>query len=136
MTVLPTNEIDLSAGIALEQQPSLTWNIDTDTDRIRGTADDWGAVKQAVDIILHVERFRWQIFTPYSGIQWVDLIGLDPGYVVSELQRRIRAALMVDDRIRGISDFSYTIDNDVLTVSLTVDTVFGSVPTSVEVKIS
>ena len=37
------------------------------------------AVRQAVEIILSVERFRWQVYRPYSGMQWEGLIGQDPG---------------------------------------------------------
>ena len=64
------------------------------------------------------------------------LIGQDPGYVASELQRRITAALTMDDRVRGISDFTYSVKREVLTATLTVSTVYGDVQTSVEVNIT
>ena len=123
-------------GQRFEQQPGLTWNIDRDTMRIRGTADGLQAVRQAVEIVLNVERFRWQIYRPWSGMQWNGLIGRDPGYVASELQRRIREALMMDDRVMGISGFSYTVAGNVLTASLTVRTVYGDTQTSVEVDLT
>ncbi|UQT47367.1 DUF2634 domain-containing protein [Flavonifractor plautii] len=66
-----------------------------------GECDGWYSVRQAVEVILNVERFRWQIYSPYSGMQWDGLIGQDPGYVASELQRRITEALKMDDRVRG-----------------------------------
>ena len=89
-----------------------------------------------MEIILNVERFRWQIYRPYSGMQWEGLIGQDPGYVASELQRRITAALTTDDRVRGISDFAYSVNGNTLSASFTVNTVYGSEQTSVEVNIS
>ena len=89
-----------------------------------------------VEIILNVERFRWQIYRPYSGMQWNGLIGQDPGYVAAELQRRIQDALRMDDRVQGISDFSYTVSGDVLTASLTVNTVYGEVESGVEVTLT
>lgn len=132
MAVLPTGNLP---EVTFQQQPGRTWYIDKTTNRIRGECDDWLAVRQAVEIILNVERFRWQIYRPYSGMQWEGLIGQDPGYVASELQRRITEALTMDDRVRGISNFTYTVTGDQLSASLTVNTVFGDYDTNVEVNL-
>lgn len=134
--VLPQSTIDLSNGVTFVQQPSLAWYINKDTNQIQGTIDGSEAVAQAVDIILNVERFRWQIYSPNSGTNWSNLIGQDPGYVASELQRRIADALSVDDRIRGISNFDYTVTGNTLSASFTVNTVYGSQQTTVEVNLS
>lgn len=139
MAVLPTaGSIDISAGVTFEQQPSRTWYINTDTNRIQGEVADYEAVKQAVNIILNVERFRWQIYSSNSGMQWDGLIGQDPGYVASEMQRRMLDALRMDDRVRGISNFSYTLSNDgdTMTASMTVNTVYGEIQTTVEVNLT
>lgn len=136
MAVLPQSTINISNGVTIVQQPSLTWYIDKNTNRIQGEIDGAEAVAQAVDIILNVERFRWQIYSPNSGMEWEDLIGQNPGYVASELQRRISDALSVDDRIRGISDFSYSISGNTLSASFTVNTVYGSTQSTVEVNLS
>lgn len=133
MAVLPTGNLP---EVTFQQQPGRTWYIDKTTNRIRGECNDWLAVRQAVEIILNVERFRWQIYRPYSGMQWNGLIGQDPGYVAAELQRRIQDALRMDDRVQGISDFSYTVSGDVLTASLTVNTVYGEVESGVEVTLT
>lgn len=137
MAVLPdAGTIDISQGVTFESWPSYTWQIDKTTNRITGYADGWQAVRQAVEIILNIERFRWQIYQPYTGMQWDGLLGQDPGYVASEVQRRINAALLMDDRVRGISNFSFSIDGADFTASLTVDTVYGAVPTTVEVTLT
>ena len=75
MAVLPENSIDLSGGVEFVAQPSLTWKIDRAAGRIAGTCDGYDAVKQAVEIILNVERYRWQIYQPASGMQWDGLVG-------------------------------------------------------------
>lgn len=124
----------LSSGVQIQRIPSMTWGIQNG--RIRGTVDGLEAVRQAVEIILNTERFRWQIYKPYSGVQLHTLIGQEPGYVAVELQRRIGEALSMDDRIHGISDFSHTIHEDSLTASMLVNTVYGSTPVTVEVKIT
>ena len=133
MAVLPTGNLP---DVTFQQKPDLTWGIDKTTNRIRGTVTGWEAVRQAVEIILNVERFRWQIYRPYSGMQWEGLIGQDPGYVASELQRRITAALTMDDRVRGISDFAYSVNGNTLSASFTVNTVYGDTQTSVEVNLN
>lgn len=134
MATLPES-LDLSTVVNFEQQPSQTWHINKDTNRIQGTDEGLEAVRQAVEIILNVERFRWQIYRPYSGMQWDGLIGQDPGYVASELKRRITDALTMDDRVKGISDFDYSINGNTLSASLTVNTVYGDTQTAVEVNI-
>lgn len=135
MAVLPTSSINITGGVNFQNQPSLSWYINKETNRIEGTVDGQAAVRQAVEIILHVERFRWQIYRPYSGMEWDGLIGQDPGYVGAELQRRVIDALTVDDRVTGISDYDYTVDGSSLSAVFTVNTVYGSFAESVEVPL-
>lgn len=136
MPTLPQSAVNLAGGVEFVQQPSQTWYVNQQTGRIQGEITGIEAVAQAVDIILNVERFRWQIYRPYSGMQWDGLLGQDPGYVASELQRRITAALTMDDRIRGISDFSYTASGNTISASFTVNTVYGDTQTTVEVNVT
>lgn len=97
--------------------------------------DGQQAMRQAVEIILNIERFYWQIYSPYFGMQWDGLIGQSPGYVASEIQRRLKDAFSTDDRILGISDFTYTSDDESLSASFTVNTVYGSVDQTLEITI-
>lgn len=126
----------LPPQVEVSSQPGRTWYIDKSTSRIRGECDGWLAVRQAVEIILNVQRFRWQIYTPYSGMDWRNLIGNDPGYVAAELQRRVRDALMMDDRVLGIRDYSYTISGDELRAEFTVLTVYGDIAQTMEVSLA
>lgn len=136
MPTLPEgNGINIQ-DVVFESQPDLTWWRDPDTNRIVGTADGHKAVAQAVEVMLLVERFRWQIYKPFFGMQWEGLLGNNPGYVAAELQRRIREAVTIDDRVTGISDFSYTISGDTMTAEVTVDTVYGPLNQTVEVTLS
>lgn len=136
MPTLPEgNGINIQ-DVVFESQPDLTWWRDPDTNRIVGTADGHKAVAQAVEVMLLVERFRWQIYKPFFGMQWEGLLGNNPGYVAAELQRRIREAVTIDDRVTGISDFSYTISGDTMTAQVTVNTVYGPLNQTVEVTLS
>ena len=135
MATLPRADIDLSQGVVFQDQPSLTWIADPVTHRLRGRGDNYEAVCQAVEIIVNVERFRWQIYTPNFGVELDGLLGRDPGYAASELQRRLADAFLPDSRLLGISSFSYTFNSGILTAAVTVDTVFGPVDTTVEVTL-
>ncbi len=135
MPTLPQSDMDLSGGVRVQSQPSRTWRINKQTNRIEGECDGYVAARQAVEAILRIERFRWQIFSPATGTELQSLAGLDRGYAAAELQRRVREALMVDDRVRGVSDYTYAGSGDTLTASMTVNTVYGDVQTMVEVKL-
>ena len=131
MAVLPVSTLNLNTGTIVESEPSLTWFIDQKSKRIRGTCDGYEAVKQAVDIILHTERYLWQIYRPSSGVEDDGLIGLDSGYVALELRRRITDALMMDNRVTGLSEFHTAVSGDSLSLSFVVNTVYGDIPEEV-----
>ena len=135
MAALPQSNPALP-GLQVHAQPSRTWRIHRQSRRIQGEVSGLEATAQAVEILLHVERFRYQIYRPSAGMQWEGLLGQDSGYVAAELQRRIREALSVDDRVQGISDFTYSISQNVLTAAFTVNTVFGPTQSSVEVTLN
>lgn len=134
--MLPQASIDLSRGVVFQDQPSLTWIADPVTNRLRGRGDNWEAVRQAVEIIVNVERFKWQIYTPNFGTDYDGLLGTEPGYAASELRRRLEDAFLPDNRILGIEEYSYTFTDVSLTVSFTARTVFGGVPGSLEVPLA
>lgn len=137
MAVLPTGgTLDLSGSVEYVSQPSKTWRIDPATHRLSGTCDGLEAVRQAVNIILNVERYRWQIFQPSSGMEWEGLLGQDAGFVAAELQRRVTEALMMDDRVTGIENFAYSVEGQSLSASFTVTTIYGSVEVGTEVNIA
>lgn len=133
MATLPTSTTGISENVQFEDQPTLTFYVDPISKKIKGTAQNFDVMQQAIEIMLSVERYKWQIYTSNFGMEFDGLIGEDPGYVASELQRRISDALSIDNRIIGIEDFEYTVDDGVLTATLTVRTVYGNIDQQVEV---
>ena len=133
--MLPRADIDLRGGVVFQDQPSLTWIADPVTRRIRGRGDGWEAIRQAVEIIVNVERFKWQIYTPNFGTDYDGLLGTEPGYAASELQRRLEDAFLPDSRILGIKDFTWSFSGVSLSVRFTVLTVFGDVASGLEVPL-
>lgn len=134
MATLPETEQSIYE-LSPISEPSLTWNIDKASNQIAGEVDGVSAVKQAVDIIMNVERYRWQIYQPYSGMEYDGLIGNDPGYVAAEFQRRVRDAFSVDDRITGVSDYESSQKGNIMEISFTVNTVYGNIPVTTEVTL-
>ena len=134
MATLPIDPFSLYK-VTFQNQPGRTWYIDQESQRISGEVDGWAAVRQAVEIILRTQRFKWLIYEPFSGTDYRNLIGLDSGYVAAELQRRIKEALMMDSRVTGIKDYKFHFDGDSLSVSFTVTTVFGDVYETLEVNV-
>ena len=116
-----------------EQQPSLTYGIDFERGRIRGMIDELEAVKQAVFLILQTERYRYLIYSDDYGSELEGLIGRDPLFVRSELKRRIREALLQDDRIEDVTNFDIQINGDSALVRFTVVSVFGDFEAEQEV---
>ena len=133
MAVLPAGSVTVSGNVEIQEYPSFTWIADRRAGRITSTGDGLEAVKQAVEIILNADRFQWQIYSPYFGMQWENLIGRDPGYVASELQRRMKDAFSTDGRISGIEDFTYSTDGDSLTASFTIRTIYGDIQQEVRI---
>lgn len=126
MSALPqTDGGGIQNGVEFARYPSRTWSVDKETNRIDGVTDALPSVRQAAEIILNVERFRWQIYRTFSGVRLEDLIGQEADFVTAELRRRVKEALTVDDRITGISGFSAVQEGDSLRVSFRVESVYG-----------
>lgn len=135
MAVLPNDPFRLNTEVSVEDEPGLTWYIDKTTNRIYGEVDGFAAAKQAAEIILQVDRYYWQIYSPSSGTDYRNLVGQDVGYVAMEVQRRVIDALSMDSRFVGLSNYIFARDKDKLSISFTVQTVFGSFDEEVEVSI-
>lgn len=135
MSITPETPIDIS-NIEMEEQPTLTFWRNPKTNRLEGTAEGLKAMAQAVEVILNTERYWWQIYSPYTGMEWEGLIGSDPGYVAAETQRRMKSALSMDPRILGMENYEYALHGDSMTVAVTVRTVFGPVQRQVEVQLT
>lgn len=104
-------------------------------DRIIGFTDELDAVKQAIYLILNTERYQYVIYSWDYGVELLDLYGKPMPYVMSELPRRIKEALVQDDRIEDVVDFEFERDRKKLHVTFTVVTSVGNVSTEMEVDV-
>ena len=70
------------------------------------------------------------------GIELADLFGEPVSYVCPELERRIREALLWDDRIEDVTNFEFSLpQKGVVQVSFLVHTMFGEIAAQREVNI-
>ncbi|GAA4865052.1 DUF2634 domain-containing protein [Paenibacillus vulneris] len=109
------------------RQPGRTYRIDPGLKRILGMVDGLEAVKQAALKILATERFEHIIYSGNYGSEFSNIPGRSPSFVQTELNRRIREALLQDDRIKDIQHFEVEINGDDITASFTVVSLYGSV---------
>ena len=104
--------------------PSKTFRIHDG--RIEGTLDGLDAARQSIELILTTERFLWPIFSPDYGAELEELIGeRRPAYVEADIERRVSEAMLEDDRITEVRNFSLAFSGESARVSLTAVTTFG-----------
>lgn len=128
------------AGYNLSQDGNGVLNLSLSTslenmDRISGYIDDLESVIQTIYLILSTERYQYVIYSWDYGIELVDLIGKPMPYVMSELPRRIKDALIQDNRIDDVTDFEFEVNRNKLHTSFTVITTLGNISTELEVSV-
>ncbi len=131
MATLP-DTLSFDTDIEIVSQPSLTWIIDRASNQVKCMDDGLEAVRQAIEIALSTDRFRWQIYNSNFGQELQELIGEDEDYVMSELPRMIEDALSVDSRIIEVDNYVFTKNGDSMRVTFDVLTVFGTVTEELE----
>ena len=131
MATLPEN-IGFDTTFILAAQPSLTWVIDKTINQVVGMDSGLESVRQAVEIILNVERYRWQIYSNNFGVEFDELIGESEDYIRSEFPRMVTDALRQDNRVTDIDNFVFLrTGSDSMTVSFSVHCVYGEIPEEV-----
>lgn len=136
MATLPTTggNIDL-INFTMKEQPGYTHRLDIARSRVSGMIDNKDALLQAIYLILSVERYAYPIYSWDYGVELVDLIGQPKDYAMSELKRRITEALMQDDRITAVDDWSFEPGRKSVVAHFTVYTIYGELKVTKEVEI-
>ncbi len=134
--MIPLSDVDFNGNIVVEKQPSLSYKMKHEKERIENTVDGIEAIKQMVYKTLMTDRYKYEIYTWNYGFEFDDLIGKPKEFVKAELPRRIEDALIIDDRVDEVTDFEFVdIDKITLGLKFTVKTTFGDVSFDWEVKI-
>lgn len=111
--------------VEVQEETSRTYGIDFTRGKATGITNGLDAVRQAVYKVLHTDRFAHLIYDANYGSEVTGLQGRSQGYVRSEIERRIREALLQDDRISEITDMQITIAGDEALAVFTVVSIYG-----------
>ncbi len=107
-------------------QPNKTYYIDKEKKIVQGTVEDYlKTVEQSVYLILQTERYDYIMYSHKYGIELKDLYGREENYVVPMLMLRVPEALLQDERIESVEDFSYTVNGGKFLINFTVKTKYG-----------
>ena len=124
--MLPQNGNLLNSGITIKTQATKTYKIDFKNEEIKGFTDGIAALKQAIFLILSIERYDYVIYSWNYGIELKDLFGRPTTYACAVLPSRIKQALTQDDRINDVYDFVTSAKGNDVFVKFKVDSVFGT----------
>ena len=132
--MLPTEyNDDLVQDFEIETQPTRTYALRFDGYPSGGKLDGREAMKQAIFLILQTERFRYAIYSWNYGIELDALLGqsMTP-YLQARVAKAIEDALMADDRVLSVEQFSFEKGKCSMLVKFTVETTEGDVESEFE----
>lgn len=130
----PTQKVSMG-NLVTVKKPSFTYKIDIKKEEINGNTDGVEAVKQAIYLMMNIERYKYGIFSSNYGIELENLFGKDIDYVIAKLPTRITEALVQDDRISDVIDFEFKKGKGVLYCNFTAKTSVGDIRTGMEVRL-
>ena len=131
----PKTEDSLRQDFVFTTLPSRTFKMNHDSKTITGTVDQLQAVEQTVFLILNTERYFWLIHSWNYGVELHDLFGKDPEYCIPEIERRVREALLQDDRITAVQNFAFEVNKREVLATFTVVSTFGNINVEKAVEI-
>lgn len=139
--MIPQRDSFTSDEYSIVESPTKTYKMDIEDNkrdlRIKGYTDERKAMEQAIYKILLTERYQYLIYSWNYGIELKDLFGKPIPYCCVELERRIREALLQDERITKVYDFEFeNSEFETIFVKFKADTIFGEMDLSREVRLS
>lgn len=126
--MIPSASAFFEQNFEIDEQPTLTYQMNLNRKSIQGYTDELEAKKQAIFKILSTERYQYIMYSGNYGIELLDLYGEPITYVCPELERRITEALTWDERIESVDDFEFdTSKKGEILVTFIAHTVYGDV---------
>lgn len=106
-------------------EPSLTYQLLTES--LGGLIDGDEAIKQFIYKAIRTPRNRFLIYDDQYGCELDDLIGANATRELlnDEIPRIIKDAIIYDDRIESVSNFTVNQDGDKTYISFTVGLING-----------
>lgn len=133
--MIPQTENELKNDFEFEELPTNTFKLNNSYNQIYGFTDGLEAMKQAIYLILNIERYEYLIFSWNYGIELADLFGEPIPFVMAELERRISEALLQDSRITSVEDFEFDSERNKVFCKFKVYTIYGEIETEKVVNV-
>lgn len=133
--MIPQTENELKNDFEFEEIPTNTFKLNDSYNQIYGFTDGIEAMKQAIYLMLNIERYEYLIFSWDYGIELADLFGQPINFVMAELERRISEALLQDSRISSVENFEFDYQKNKIICKFTVYTIFGAIETEKVVNV-
>jgi hypothetical protein len=123
--MIPVVNDGLVNDFEYEELPTKTFKLNISSNTITGFTDEIEAMKQAIYLILNIERYEYLIYSWDYGIELQDLFGQPTSFVLPELKRRITEALLQDSRVDSVDDFTFDVVKSKVHAKFTVRTIYG-----------
>jgi len=136
--MIPQNNSNIDLRADFEETPvqtTRTYRMDHERKRIIGYTDDREAMEQAIYKTLSTYRYDEIIYSWNYGAEIAKLFGQPIPYVYSELKRLTTEALLHDDRIISVEDFTFRNERNKVFMTLTANTIYGFIEVKKEVDI-
>lgn len=125
--MIPVINEDLINDFKFKVLPTNTYKLSIDNQMINGYVNGLEAMKQAIYLILNIERFENLIYSWNYGIELQDLFGRDVHFVLPELKRRVTEALLQDSRIKRVENFTFDTSMNKVITRFNVVTDYGNI---------
>ena len=106
------------------------YDFDFATGKLTGkTLEGKEALKVWIYKTLLTKRYRYIIYNWDYGQDLEEIIGqgYEKGLIVSEVERRIKDCLLINEKITSCTNFNIQLINDQLNVEFKVNTIYGEV---------
>nr|DAY60302.1 MAG TPA: Protein of unknown function (DUF2634) [Caudoviricetes sp.] len=125
--MIPRMDDDLISNVEIEEQPTRTYEIKLAKDKMGTYVDGLEAMKQAIYHIINTERYQYLIYSWNYGVELADLFGKPITYCYPEIKRRVKEALLHDERITEVYDFEFSYSKGDVLVRFKVTTDYGEI---------
>lgn len=133
--MIPKSNQDLTNDFEIKKEPSRTFALNIDKGCVNGDCEGLEAIKQAIYLMLNIERYEHVIYSWNYGIETKELIGKDVTYILPELKRRVIEALTQDNRILSVDAFEFEFNKGKVYATFNVNTIYGDVEVRKGVRI-
>ena len=116
--------------------PTQTYRLDFVNKRIIGKINQAEAFMQSVQKIFSTDKYAYEIYDWYYGNELLKLVGQPYDYIVAQVPRIVKEALLVDDRVVEVTDFEFEKTSiDSMTATFLIHSVYGNFNYSLEVSL-